>query len=254
MLPARHGVRMLAPLSYRRFYATVRVAAKENRLFAVLLDDRPLHTPDGVLLAVPSRPLADAIAAEWQAQGVRIDPATLPLTQLANTAIDQIAVVRQQQVLDALLAFAATDLVCYRAATPQALTERQQNQWQPLLDWVARRYGAKLEITVGVMPVPQSSAALAALRVALTEMDSLCLAALYRTATLCGSLVVALALIQGEIDAGVAFAAAQLDVLFQAEYWGVNATTTAHQDILYAELHILTRFVTLLEPMPPRTT
>lgn len=253
-MPIGYGVGIPGPFP-RRFYATVGVAA-EGDGFIILLDDRPLHTPGGVLLAVTSCPLANAIAAEWQAQDDRIHPANLPLTQLTNIAIDRINLIPalRQQMLDALLVFAATDLVCYRATTPPVLAERQQVQWQPLLDWVARSYGASLRVTTGVMPVPQSPVVLATLRVAIAEMDSLRLAALYRAAALCSSLVIALALVKGKIDAGMAFAAAQLDVLFQAEHWGVDTAAAARQDTLHAELHLLARFIALLEPMQPRTT
>ncbi|KAF0137781.1 MAG: chaperone required for the assembly of the mitochondrial F1-ATPase, partial [Rhodospirillaceae bacterium] len=199
---------MIAP-TIRRFHATAGVVTEGSRS-VIVLNGRPLHTPDGALLAVPGHALAEAIAAEWQAQDGRIHPATMPLTCLANTAIDRIAAMRPQ-VVEALLAFAATDLVCYYAVLPSALVERQQATWQPLLDWVAWRYEARLAVTEGLTPVPQPSAALAALRLAIRGMDAFRLTALQGAAVPCGSLVVALALIEGEIDAEAAFAAAQLE-------------------------------------------
>ncbi|VBB69312.1 Chaperone required for the assembly of the mitochondrial F1-ATPase [invertebrate metagenome] len=229
----------------KRLYTTVSIAAQEGG-FSVVLDSQLLCTPSGLPLIVPSRSLAVGIADEWQVQGSKIRPFTMPLTQLASTAIDRMPFLRQEG-LATLMALAATDLVCYRATAPPALVEHQQTQWQPLLDWIAQRYGASLMVTAGVMPIVQSPVALAKLHAILSEMDSLHLAALYRAATLCSSLVIALALVDGNISADVAFAATQLDLLFQGEHWGIDDEVAARHSDLHAELHALVRFTALLQ-------
>lgn len=219
---------------------------KEREEFSIFLDSRPLCTPGGVPLVVSSYALAEAIAVEWQVQeNELLHLARLPMTQLTNTAIDRGALLQQNR-FDALLTFAVTDLVCYRASAPQILVRRQQTLWQPLLDWVAQHYNALLTVTIGVMPVPQPPAALAALRLALSKMDLLHLVGLHRAATLCSSLVIALALAKGKISIDVAFASAQLDTLFQIEQWGVDIETEAHHEAMYSELQTLARFITLL--------
>ncbi|KAF0111888.1 MAG: hypothetical protein FD149_2494 [Rhodospirillaceae bacterium] len=208
-------------------------------MFVVTVNDRPLQTPEGAPLAVPNRALADVLSAEWREHGDR------PLTRLANTAIDRMPVLRLQ-ALEAVLVFAATDLVCHWADAPLLLVERQRATWQPLLDLVAQRHQAHLMVTAGVMPIAQPRAAFSALRDALKAMDSFHLTVLHEATVLSGSLVIALSLIEGAIDAEAAFRAAQLDALFQAERWGLEAETAARHDSLQAELRLCARFVTLL--------
>ncbi len=213
--------------------------------FSVNLDNQKLFTPAGMPLVVPNRYLAEAIAAEWQMQGSRICPATMPLTQLTNTAIDRMSTLRQEGV-GTLLALAATDLVCYRASAPPTLVKLQQTKWQPLLDGMVQRYGVQLRITAGVMPIKQSKQALSTLHAVLSDMDTFHLAVLYRAATLCKSFVIAFSLIDGTIGADVAFSATQLDQLFQGAQWGIDAVTTERHSILYNELQTLVHFTLLL--------
>src|SRR5690606_24662614 len=193
----------------KRFYKEVAVADTDQG-YAVMLDGRPVRTPARKPLSLSSRALAEAIAAEWRAQGDRVDPASMPLTRLATTAID-LAAARRPAIVDEIAAYAATDLLCYRADSPAELAARQHTAWQPLLDWVAVRHGAQLAVTAGVVPRPQPSEALAALRRTVEAQDDLALVALHAATVAAGSLVLALALLDRRIDAAEAFALSQLD-------------------------------------------
>ena len=230
--------------NFERSYTGVSMVAQEGG-FSVCLDTQTLCTPIGLPLIVQSRSLAEGIAAEWQRQGKRILPATMPLTQLTNTAIDRMSTL-QQEGLGTLLALADTDLVCYRAKTPPALVKFQQTQWQPLLDGMVQRYGVQLMSTYGVMPIKQSIRVYSILRAIISAMDALQLVALHRAATLCSSLVIAFALIDGRIGAEMAFSATQLDSLFQGAQWGIDSATAARHSIIYYELQTLAHFISLI--------
>lgn len=225
----------------KRFYERADVEAADGK-FAVVLDGRPVRTPAGRPLAVPSRRLAEAIAAEWQAQGSDIRPDAMPITRLASTALDGVAT-RRDEVVAATLAFAVTDLVCYRADRRTALRERQDRQWQPLLDWVADAFGARLRVTTGVVPVAQPSRAVAALAAAIAARDDLELAALSHLAATLGSLVVALALVAGRIDGETAFALAHIDEHFQMETWGEDAEAAQRLRHIKAEVAAAAAFL-----------
>ncbi len=188
--------------------------------------------------------LAEALAEEWRAQGETIKPGSMPLTQLANTAIDRIAP-DPAAAIDELLAYAGSDLVCYRAETPLSLVQRQQDLWQPLLDWMAQRHDALLAVHSGIMPRPQPAAALAALRRHLTRLSPLGLAGLMAATQVCGSLVIALALAEGRVSPEEAFELAQLDETFQIERWGEDAEAAAHRRTIRQDILDLHRFLTL---------
>lgn len=196
--------------------ATVEPAGAESRL---LLDGRPARTPKAAELAVPCEALARAIAAEWNAQGEKIDPETMPLTSLATTALDLVRP-RRDEVVAEIAAYAETDMICHRAEHPAPLVERQSALWQPLLDWAALELDALLRPTVGILPVEQNPAALGALERALAAHDDFGLTAISLATRVSGSLVVSLALARGRIDAKDAFEAAELDASFQIETWG----------------------------------
>lgn len=187
-------------------------------------DDRPLRTPAGRPVVVASRRLAEAIAQELQAQSGRktLNIAALPHLRLTATAIDQVAATREAYI-DALAAYGETELLCYRAEHPADLVEGQHRAWQPLLDWAAERFQARLTNTVGVMPQRQPAAALAALRQVIAGYDDLHLAALAVAVPTTGSLVVGLAMVEGRLDAEQAFAVAEFDESYQIERWGEDA-------------------------------
>ncbi len=213
--------------------------------WGVVLDGRRLRTPGGNPLPLPSEALAAAIAAEWDAQERDIHPATMPLFRLAATAADRTAVQRDLVVAETAN-YAGTDLVCYRADQPPALIARQEAAWQPLLDWAAGRYDAALRVTSGIVPARQSPAAVTALRAAVAALDDFRLTALHALTGACGSLVIALALSEGRLDADTAFAASQLDESFQIEAWGEDAEAAQRRTALAADIAASARFLELL--------
>lgn len=229
----------------KRFYKIVAVAPGPEYGFAITLDGRTLKSPAKKPFILPSSSLADAVAAEWAAQGDNIAPSTMPLTQLASTAVDKIAADREA-VIGGVAAYAETDLLCYRAEEPDVLIERQTRLWQPLLDWAALRYDAVLVVQTGLMPVRQYPQALQALRAAVEEYDNWRLSALQTATSACGSLVVALALLEAKLSAEEAFDVSQLDESYQIEKWGEDAESVARRANLRADIAACRQFVDLL--------
>jgi chaperone required for assembly of F1-ATPase len=228
----------------KRVYKNVQTRSAEGG-YGIALDGRPMRTPAKRDLVVPSAALAAAIAAEWDAQQDEIRPATMPLTRLAATAIDRTAFQRDQVVSEAAT-FAGTDLVCYRTDHQPALAARQQSLWQPLIDWATLRFDAPLSVTTGVIPTQQSPASLKAFTAAVAAHDNFRLTALHTLTAACGSLVIALALVEGRLDADAAFAASQLDESFQIEAWGEDAEAAARREALTADIAAAARFLQLL--------
>lgn len=228
----------------RKFYQHADVRAVCDGV-GIVLDQRPVRTPGGAAVIVPSRPLAEAIAAEWRAQGETVLPHTMPLTRLAITAIDRVAPTRGAMI-DDVMSFAGTDLLCYRAPEPAELARRQVAHWQPVLDWVALRFGARLATTTTITPVAQSPEALAALRAVLEGYDDLRLTVAGSIAAACGSLVLALAMVEGRLGPGQAFAAGQVDETFQNERWGVDEEAAVRREALRADVHAAADFLALL--------
>jgi len=226
----------------KRFFKVAAVGEAAGG-YTVLLDGKPIRTPAKAPLVVRSKKLAAAIAAEWQAQGEKVMPAALPLTRLAGTAIDLVAQ-RRDQIAGETAKYAATDLVCYRAEAPSELAARQHRAWQKHLDWASSRY-APLAVTAGITPVTQPSDALEAYRRAIAAYDDMTLAALHFATAALGSLVLALALIEGQIDAGEAFAAAEIDQTFQIERWGEDAEATARRATVRDDVALAARFAAL---------
>ena len=229
----------------KRFYRKVAVEAADGAGFRITLDRRPVRTPAAAPVLLSSRALAEALADEWRHQEERIVPATMPLMRLAGTGIDRVAP-RRAAVIDEIAGFAATDLVCHRAEAPPTLVTRQDRTWQPLLDWVAGRYDARLQVATGVMPRHQPPRTLAALRAAVAARDDLALAGLWSLTAACGSLVIALALAERRLDPDAAFAAAQLDEDFQIERWGEEPAAVQRRAALRAEIEAANRFLRLL--------
>jgi chaperone required for assembly of F1-ATPase len=226
----------------KRFYKSAAVVEAAGG-YTIVLDGKPIRTPVKAPLVVRSCPLADAIASEWQAQGTDIMPAALPLTRIAGIAIDLVAQ-RRVQIVDDIVKYAGTDLVCYRAAEPTELAVRQHRTWQKHLDWASERY-APLAVTTGVTPVTQTPEALAAYRRAVTAYDDMMLTALHLATAALGSLVLALALIEARIDAEEAFAAAELDQTFQIERWGEDADAMARRAAVRGDVALAARFAAL---------
>jgi chaperone required for assembly of F1-ATPase len=212
---------------------------------AIALDGRPVKTSGKHDLIVPSLVLATAMAAEWAAQQGEIRREAMPLTRLAGATIDRSAAERDA-VAQQVAHYAGTDLVCYRAAHPPALAALQRAVWQPLIDWAVERYGAPLVVTTGIVPTRQPAASLAAFRKAVAEHDEFSLTALHAATAACGSLVIALALLEGRLDADQAFAASQLDESFQIEAWGEDTEQAERRAVLAAEIAAAARFISLL--------
>jgi chaperone required for assembly of F1-ATPase len=211
----------------KRFYkdaAAVQTAAG----WGIALDGKAVKTPARAALTLPTRALAEALAAEWAAQGAKVQPQTMPLMQLVSTALDRVAPDRER-IVDETAGYAATDLVCYRADQPPELVARQAAAWDPLLDWLRQRYDVALATASGVIAVPQSAAALAALHRVVAAQDDLRLTALSVMTGAAGSLVIGLALCEGRLDPEQAADAAQLDELFQAERWGIDREAEARR-------------------------
>ncbi len=228
----------------RRFYKSVTIRP-EGGGFSVALDDRALKTPAKRPLILPTEGLAQAVAEEWAVQGDTIKPLTMPLTRLAYTAIDRLAE-DPSKAIDEAAAYAGTDLVCYRAAHPAMLVRRQEEGWQPLIDWLSRRYDVALAVTDGVIAVRQSDEALARLKAVVAARDPLRLAALHALTTTSGSLVIALAVAEGEIDAIRAFELAHIDETVQAEQWGEDAEAAAAREAVRQDMVASGRFLALL--------
>lgn len=228
----------------KRVYKSVATRYTEDG-WGVTLDDWPLRTPARRELRVPSEPLAAAIAAEWDAQAPDIRPETMPLTRLATTAIDR-TTERRNEIAAEVANYAGTDLVCYRADHPSALAARQEAAWQPLIDWAAGRYDAGLAVTAGVVPRPQSPASLKAYAAAVAALDDFRLTALQAATASCGSLVIALALLEGRLDAEAAFEVSHLDETFQIEAWGEDAEAAKRRAAVAEDIKAAARFLDLL--------
>lgn len=228
----------------RRFYKTV-AAVKGDKGWQVTLDGKTLRSPAKNDLDLPTSALAAAIAAEWDAQSEKILPHSMPLMQFAATAVDRVGPERVRIVAD-LAGYAATDLICYRAAEPPSLVERENQAWDPLLDWVRRRYDVSLLATSGIVAVEQPAATLQALTRAVEGYDSFRLSALATLVYASGSLVIALAVAEGELTAEQGGHAAQLDELYQAERWGEDKEALDRRIGQLAELVAARRFLDLL--------
>ncbi len=235
---------MVAGTPLKRFYKEARAAPCEGG-FGVRLDGRDIRTPGQAALVLPSARLAEAVAGEWAAQGDRIEPTTMPLMSLACTAIDQVAPNRSA-IIGELVSYGESDLLCYRAEHPEALVARQAEIWQPLLDWVALELDAPLRVTSGIRHEPQPETALAALRRSVEALEDFPLTALDCATRASGSLVIALALHRGRLDAEAAFEAAELDATFQIELWGEDPEATRRRAAVLADLAATRRLTDLL--------
>jgi chaperone required for assembly of F1-ATPase len=201
----------------------------------VLLDGKPVKTPARNALVLPTERLADTIAEEWRTQGDEIVATSMPLLRLSNTVIDGVAVNRED-VITAILRFGDNDLLCYRAHHPPELAARQQAGWDPLLDWARQRLSARMTVAEGLGHVDQSPDALAALREALGNYDAFTLAGLHVIASITGSLVLALAVVEGYIPGAYAFELSRIDETYQAEKWGADAEAVKRATALAHEL------------------
>lgn len=233
----------------KRFYKDVSVAADAEG-FAVHLDGRGARTPGKARLVMPSEALAEAVAAEWDAQASEINIATMPLTRLANTAIDGVAA-RMTEVRADIVSYAGSDLLCYRAEHPDGLVASQNEAWDHVLGWSKAKFGAALVTTQGIMPVEQSDEELAKLDRALADESVFPLTAMHIMTTLTGSALLALAVRHGHLNAPAAWAAAHVDEDWQIALWGEDAEARARREARWQEMAAAAQIITHLEGAKP---
>jgi chaperone required for assembly of F1-ATPase len=231
----------------KRFYkeAAAGEAAEAPGFYAVLLDGRPVKTPAKRPLAVRSRALAEAIAAEWESQGEEVVPQSMPLMALTCSALDLIPQRREEEIGE-LAAFGETELLCYRSEHPGSLADRQAATWQPLLDWAERHLDAPLKPVDVIVHQPQEPKSLAALRRAIEAHDDLQLAALSLAVRSSGSLVIGLALSHGALTPEEAFEAAELEASYQIELWGEDAEAEKRRTAVREDLEAARRLFELV--------
>lgn len=229
----------------KRVYKTVSVG-EEGGKFRVLLDGKPVRTPMRAIVETPRRPLAGALAAEWDAQDPHIEPEKMPLTRLVSTALDRVAPGRAA-LIDELMKYAEADLLCYRVAAPADLKSRQDALWQPVLDWIKGQHGVAMCTVAGLMPLSQPPATVAALRKAIEALDDEKLTAFQATAAIANSLALSLALVHGRLTATEVFAAAALDETFQMEQWGEDDLALERRRNIEADLLAIGEYLGLLK-------
>ena len=206
----------------------------EDAAFRLLLDGKPVRTPARKQLVLPVRGLAEAIAVEWESQKTRIDPATMPLTRLANSAIDGVTG-REPEVRADIACYAGSDLVCYRAEAPSELVRRQSQAWDPVLAWAREALGASFHVARGIMPATQPAPAVHGVARAIEAHGAFELAALHVMTTLTGSALLALAHAGGRLTVDDAWAAAHVDEDWQIAQWGADDEATARRAVRYRE-------------------
>lgn len=227
----------------KRFWKQVSVEEFEGA-YRVVLDGRPIRTQGGLPQIVPSPVMAEALADEWRRQGEQVDPKAFALRDLADFAIDHVRPEREA-TLATLLAYAETDTLCYRADPDEPLYRRQREVWDPLLDRLEQRHGARLERVSGIVHRAQPAAATERLRTLLAAQDDFTLAALHTLAPLAASLTVALAALEADADIEALFAAANCEQDWQAEQWGWDAEAEAHRAERLATFITAARFAAL---------
>ncbi len=224
----------------RRFYKIVTVTPER----AVALDGKLIRTPKKELLALPAEALAQAVAAEWEAQGEKIRPTTMLLTKLANTAIDRVSS-DKARIIAEMVDYAGSDLVCYRAAHPPDLVASQAANWNPVIDWALSSLDAPFTVTTGIIHQPQPPEALQAVGAALSRLNSFEIAALHTIMTITGSTLIALMLAARALSAEAAWAAAHVDEDFQIKSWGQDDEAAVRRAARQREFASCCRFLEL---------
>ncbi len=225
----------------KRFYKEAAIGPDDT----ILLDGRPVKTPMRATLALPTPALAEAVRAEWSAQGEAIDPGAMPMTGLANAAIDRV-VPDPRAFAATLTPYAGTDVLCYRADSPAELVAAEAEAWDPLLAWARTRFDVHFEIATGIVHRAQPEATVARLSEALLALDPFRLTAMNPLVTIGGSLVTALAVADGAIEADAAFNALHLDELWQAQQWGEDPLAIETREARRDGFLAAARFITLL--------
>ena len=229
----------------KRFYEKVTVERAED-YFTVALDGRPMRTPCMNVLSLTTEKLANSIASEWRQQDATIKPDTMPLMSLAATAIDRVEP-QKMEVVKSVVAYGETDLLCYRAFEPEELVARQNNKWQPLLDWAKKAIGAELHVTGGIMPLQQPLKSINAIRDKITHYNAFNLTGLHELTAISGSVIIGLAVMEDHIDVNEGVQAAQLDSLYQLERWGDDSELTLTLQNSRREMLDAFNFIALLK-------
>lgn len=228
----------------KRFWTTAEAVAEDGG-WGVRLDERPLRTPGRALLLVPTEALAKAIADEWASAGETIDPHAMPLTGLANVAIDRVSPDRPAFAAG-LARYAEADLACYRAEGPETLAGRQQQSWDSLLAWARRRFDVDFAVTTGIVHVAQPKPTVERLAHEVAALEAFRLAGLSPLVTIGGSLVAALAVLEGALSPGEAWAAVSIDECWQIEKWGSDAEAELAIDNRRRDFLAAARYLELL--------
>lgn len=244
--PMRAAQANMRPARLKRFFKAASVGEVDGG-FALLLDGRRARTPAKNPLILPTRALAEAIAAEWAGQGERIDPAAMPLTRLANSAIDGVAATMEATRAETA-GYAGADLLCYRAEAPEALVAAEAAAFDPVLDWAGQALGAKFLVGAGVVHVRQRESALHAVRVALEAIkDPFALAALHVMTSLTGSVLLALAFTRRSLSAEEAWRIAHVAEDFQIAQWGEDEEAKARRAARWRDFEAAARVVATTE-------
>lgn len=242
----RAQIQMKRPLP-KRFYESVGMEERENG-FSITLDGKSVKTPAKNLLTLPTREAAELVVAEWAGQGEFIDPAIMPVTKLANTAIDAVSN-SLSEVFDEIVRFAGTDLLCYRADGPTELIDRQAARWDAVLSWVATAHGARFFLVEGVMHQEQPAEAVAAYARALERYrEPFQVSCLNVVTTLTGSAVLTLAFAEGAFDLDEVWSLAHLDEDWTIERWGSDAEAEARREARYGEFASAASLFAALQP------
>ncbi len=229
----------------KRFWKEATVTEVEGG-YSILLDGRAVKTPAKAALAVPSRAMAEAIAAEWDAQDGEIDPTSMPVTRSANAAIDKVAV-QHGEVADMLAEYGGSDLLCYRATTPEELIARQAEAWDPMLDKAETVLNARLKPVSGIMHQPQDPAVLEVLSAQVHALDSFEMAAFHDLVSISGSLILGFAALQEWAPIEELWHLSRVDERWQEELWGVDEEAKEQADIKFAAFQHAARFVKLIQ-------
>ena len=230
----------------KRFWKETSFELHPDGGWQVLLDGRPVRTPAKNAIAVPVQSMAEEIAAEWDAQTEEVDPRTMPMTRMAATCLDRVAP-EMPAVAEMIAAYGETDLLCYRADTPAELISRQEIGWDPLLDWAAERFGARLNTGAGVMHIPQPPGAVRALSDCVQSETAWTLTALSELTTISGSLVLGLAVRWGWLGPEEGWALSRIDEQWNIDQWGEDEEAAELAARRRADFLLAARTIALIE-------
>ncbi|MFO1261149.1 MAG: ATP12 family protein [Sphingomonadaceae bacterium] len=227
----------------KRFYKEA-TATEADGGWQILLDGRPVRTPARALLILPNAALGEAVAQEWAAQGEEIDPASMPMTGIANAALDHVTP-DPAAFAAPIIAYGESDLLCYRAEGPEVLVQRQEAAWSPLLGWAEAHYGAHFAVTSGILHVAQPQETLKRMAEAVLALPPFLLAPLSTLVTMSGSLIIGLAAVERAFPLQELWQAAELDELWQAEQWGDDDQALKRRAQRHEEFMTVARFADL---------